>query len=752
MDSGYDDPEPFGERLRRARLAAGISQDELAERAGLSVRAVRDLEHGRTRRPYRHTRRALAEALRGPDPGGARPPASGAGRAGVPRQLPAGIRHFVGRVREQRLLDELLDEAVTGAVVVSAVGGMAGVGKTALAVHWARRVAGRFPDGQLYVNLRGFDPTGSVMAPAEAIRRFLDALEVAAQRVPTELDAQAALYRTLLADRRMLILLDNARDADQVRPLLPGAPGCLVVVTSRDQLAPLIAIEDAHPVTLDLLTTDEARDLLAHRVGAGRVAAEPSTVDLLIGRCARLSLALAVVAARAAIQPDRPLAALAEDLAGTASSLDALSAGDTSTDVRTVFSWSYRALSPTAARLFRLLGLHPGPDSSAPAAASLAALPANRIGPALVELVRANLLNEHTPGRYAMHDLMRSYAIELTNTHDSHPQRLAATRRVLEHYLHTAHAADGQLYPARERIPLASPEPGVAPQCPADKEQALAWFTAEHPVLMAAITADQAPVGYSLDRQICQLGQALWTFLYRQGHWHDWAAAGHAALAAARRLRDLSAQGYAHRSLAQAYTWLTRLHDADAHSRQALELFGQAGDTTGQADTHYTLSYLWERRAGHTEALAHARQALHLYEAAGHRFGRANALNAMGWIHAQLDDHQQAIDSCQRALVLLQQLGDVVGQAQTLDSLGFAHHRLGEHTEAIACFERALALFEELDDHYDQADTLTHLGDTHHAAGDTESARGFWQRALVIFTDLGHADAATVRDRLRGQH
>ena len=748
MDDGHHEPEPFGERLRRTRLAAGISQDELAERAGLSVRAIRDLERGRTRRPYRHTVRVLTDALRTPDPAAVEPLTPHPGGPAVPRQLPAGIRHFVGRVREQRMLDELLDEAATGAVVLSALGGTAGVGKTALAVHWARRVVHRFPDGQLYANLRGFDPTGVVVAPAEAIRRFLHALEVPAQRIPTDVDAQAALYRTLLANRRMLILLDNARDADQVRPLLPGAPGCLVVVTSRDRLAPLIAIEDARPITLDLLTADEARDLLAHRLGAGRVVAESSAVDTLIDRCARLSLALAIVAARAAIHPDRPLAALAEDLADAATSLDALSAGDASTDMRTVFSWSYRALSPVAARLFRLLGLHRGPDTSAPGAASLAGLPLDRVGPPLAELVGANLLDEHAPGRYTMHDLMRSYAIELAHTHDSHAQRLAATRRILDHYLHSACSADGLLYPAREPIALTPPEPGVSPESPADQEQALAWFTAERPVLLAAITASRTEVEHCLDRQVFQLGQTLRTFLYRQGHWHDWATAGHAALAAAGRLRDLGAQGHAHRSLAQAYTWLGRFDDADAHSRQALDLFGRAGDTTGQAHTYYTLSSLWEKRGSHAEALVHVRQALDMYEAAGHRFGRANALNAMGWIHAQLDDHQQAVSSCQQALTLLRELGDVVGQAQTLDSLGFAHHHLGNHAEAITCFQDALVLFQELDDQYDQADTLRHLGDAHDAVGDTEAARACWRRALAIFTELGHADAAIVQDQL----
>jgi tetratricopeptide (TPR) repeat protein/transcriptional regulator with XRE-family HTH domain len=747
MDGGRGGP--FGERLRDARRSAGMSQEKLAERTGLSVRAIRNLERGHTDRPYSHTVRVLMDALRMADPDAVEPLPPDGGRPGVPRQLPAGIRHFVGRARELRMLTELLDEAATGSSQgVSVLDGMAGVGKTALAVHWARRVADRFPDGQLYVNLRGFDPTGTTLTPARAIRQFLGALDVPAQRVPADLDAQAALYRTLLADRRILLLLDNARDADQVRPLLPGAPGSLVVVTSRNQLTPLIATEDAQPITLDLLTADEAWELFAHRLGVTRVVSEPDAVAAVIDSCARLPLALSVVAARAAIRPDRPLAALAGELAGTNTSLDALSAGDSTTDMRTVFSWSYHALSPAAARLFRLLGLHPGPDTSAPAAASLAGLVPDRIDPLLAELIRANLIVEHRPDRYTLHDLLRAYAVDLAVTHDPDAERLAAARRVLDHYLHTAHAAEGLLYPAQEDLILAPPEPGVTPERPADKEQALAWFTTEHAVLIAAVTADQAAVGYCLDRRICQLSQTLRTFLYRKGHWHDWADAGHAALAAARRLRDPGEQGYAHRGLAQAYTWLGRFDEVDAHSQQALDMFGHAGDKAGQAHTHYTVAYLWEQRADHGAALAHARQALDLYQAVGHQFGRANALNAIGWIHTQLGDHHEAIASCQLALDLLRGLGDVVGQAQTLDSLGFAHHRTGNHAEAIACFQRALTLFQELGDHYDEADTLVHLGDTHCVAGDTEAARNLWRQALTILTDLDHADAHKVRAKL----
>src|SRR5262249_50846523 len=272
-----------------------------------------------------------------------------------------------------------------------------------LAVYWAHQVADRFPDGQLYVNLRGFDPSGQVMAPAEAVRRFLDALQVPPERIPVELDAQAALYRSEIAGKRMLVVLDNARDTAQVRPLLPGTPTCLVLVTSRNQLTGLIAADGAHPITLDLLTDDEARQLLAQRLGAEQVAAEPATVGELITRCARLPLALALVAARAALSPHAGLPLLAEQLRDSEHRWQMLASDDPTTDVQTVFSWSYQALTPDAARLFRLLGLHPGPDLSVAAAASLAGLPTSAMRSVLTELIQASLLVEHTPGRYTLH-------------------------------------------------------------------------------------------------------------------------------------------------------------------------------------------------------------------------------------------------------------------------------------------------------------------------------------------------------------
>jgi tetratricopeptide (TPR) repeat protein len=670
---------------------------------------------------------------------------SSAGR--VPQQLPAAVAHFAGRVGELASLTQLLHGRADsgGMVVISAVSGTAGVGKTALAVYWAHQVADRFPDGQLYINLRGFDPSGQVMNPAEAVRRFLDALGVPPERIPVDLDAQATLYRSELAGKRMLVVLDNARDTAQVRPLLPGAPGCLVVVTSRHQMTSLIAADGAHPITLDLLTDDEARQMLALRVGDDRVMAEPTAVKEIITGCAHLPLALALVAARAAVRPHGGLHLLASELRDTQDRWQTLSGDEPSTDVQAVFSWSYQTLTSDAARLFRLLGLHPGPDLSVPAAASLTGLPAGTMRRVLAELAQASLLVEYVPGRYTFHDLLRAYAADLAHRIDTDQQRRAATHRMLDHYLHTAYTADRLLHPARDPITLTPPQPGVTPEHPADYQQALDWFAAEHPVLLAAV--GRAAAG-GFDSHTWHLTRTLWTFLDRRGHWHDWAATGRAAVAATHRLADPTAQAYAHRTLAIAYTRLGRFDDAHTQLTHALDLTTQTGDHTEQAHNHQSLGYLWEQRGDYARALHHARQALELHQATGNQDGQALALNAVGWCHGMLGDHQQALTFCQQALTLFQDLGDRARQAGTWDSTGYAHHHLGQHAQALTSYHHALTLFCDLGDRYEEANTLTHLGDTHHATGNAHAARDAWQQALTILDDLKHPNADQLRTKL----
>jgi tetratricopeptide (TPR) repeat protein/transcriptional regulator with XRE-family HTH domain len=689
----------------------------------------------------------------------------------APRQLPAEVAFFVGRASELDALHHLPTPGVTGdgdtpssdshsesredgpaegpvdgQVRIITITGMAGVGKTSLALRFAHRVADQFPDGQLYLNLHGFGPDRVVLDPTDGIRRLLSALGVPPARVPVDVEAQAALYRGQLSGQRMLILLDNARDAGQVRPLLPGTSACLVLVTSRDHLTSLVATEAARPLTLGPLDDVDARLLLAGRVGADRVAAEPGPVDEIIARCDRLPLALAIVTAHAATHPQLPLAAVAAELSDAYQRLAAL-AGDPHTDLKAVFSWSYRGLAPPAARLFRLLGLHPGPDLSTAAAASLAATGPDEVRVLLADLSRASLLTEHAPGRWAVHDLLRAYAGELARDIDTDEQQSGATRRILDHYLHTAHTADQLLDPTWDPISLAPTLPATSPERLTGTREAIGWFTAERQVLLAAI---QQAAATGFDTHAWQLTQTLRSFLFRQGHWHDQAALARAAIAAAGRSGDAQAQIYAYHSLAGAHLHLGRPDEAHAALSHALTVSERSADLTARALIHRGLAYLADQRGEHARSLHHSCQALNLYRTIGHERGQADALNGIGWSHVELGDPRKALAECRQALTLHEKLGNPHGQANTWDTLGYAHHHLGEFGQAVDCYEYALTLYRDFSDRYAQAGTLTRLGDTHHAGGDPDRARDAWRRALTLYDELDHPDIGAIRTRIAG--
>ena len=666
----------------------------------------------------------------------------------VPAQLPADVYGFAGRAAHLDRLDALLGGAgpqASAAVVVAVVSGIAGMGKTALAVHWAHRVANQFPAGQLYVDLRGYGPGGPA-EPAAAVRGFLEALGVRPERIPADPDAQIGLYRSLLAGKRILVVLDNARDADHVRPLLPGTPTAMVVVTSRSQLISLVAA-GAHPIPLDLLTDDDAGELLAHRVGADRVAAEPEAARDIVAACARVPLALALVAARVASQRAFTLTAIATEVGQAGARTGQLDAGEVATQVRTVFSWSYTALTPPAARLFRLLGLQPGPDISVAAAASLAgiALPAARA--LLAELGHAGLLAEQSPGRYGFHDLLAAYAADLAGSVESAAEARLATTRLLDHYTHSAHDADRLLDPFHSPVlPLAPPAAGVTLQRPADHAAALAWLTAEHSALLAALH-HAAAAGF--DSHTWQLAWALTTFLHRRGHWNDQAAAWQAALAAAERLDHPAAlAAHAYRGLARAAGRLGDYGQAHSALQHALDLYRGMDDHNGQARTHITFAWLWEQQRRRDRSLDHDRQALDLFRVAGNRHGEANALNNVGLDYALLGEPARALPYCEQALKLHTGSGDRDGQAAAWHSLGQARHDLGQFEDAARCFERAVELTRDLGNRFYQATALTSLGDSRHAAGDRQAGRAAWTQALDILTNLDHPDADSLRAKL----
>jgi DNA-binding SARP family transcriptional activator len=660
-----------------------------------------------------------------------------------PNLLPAAVPGFTGRERELRALSALPRRAGRP-VVITAIGGTAGVGKTALAVHWARQKASRFPDGQLYVNLRGFGPAAPV-DPTEALRSLLDALQVPAAQIPATLEGRQAVYRSRLAGKKILVLLDNARDPAQVRPLLPDTSTALVLVTSRNELTGLITADGARPLTIDVLTFGEAREMLTQRLTPGRVAAEPQAAAELIRLCARLPLALAVTAARAAARPNFTLASLAAELRDTRSRLDALSTGEDITDARAVFSWSYQQLSSATARVFRLLGLHAGPDITAEAAASLVGLAPPEARRLLRELTRCHLLAEDAPGRYTLHDLLRAYAIEQAEAEDSEASRRAAVHRALDHYLHTAHAAALVLNPSREPIILAKPQPGVTPEHLTERRQVQDWFEAERQILLAAVSL-AARTGF--DACAWQLPWTLAEFLDRRGYWHEWAAIQRIALDAATRLGDETGQATAHRLLAHTCARLSDYDQSRAHLTESLRLYRRLGDQAGQARVHQNLSFACERQGRYADMLGHAEQALALYEAAGNQAGRADALNDVGWGHAMLGDYQRARTFCRQALKANRETGNRGGEAATWDSLGYTEHQLGRLTEAAACYRSSLRLFRQLGDRFYEAEVLSRLGDARAAAGDLPEAREAWEQALAILDDLHHPGAGQVRAKL----
>jgi DNA-binding SARP family transcriptional activator len=666
----------------------------------------------------------------------------------VPRQLPAATRHFAGRAAALKTLAGLASEATgdSPAAVIAVIDGTAGIGKTTLALHFAHRVADRFRDGQLYVNLRGFDPAGPPMPPSEAIRLLLDALSVPAARIPTGLEAQAGLYRSVLAGQRILLLLDNAKDVDQVRPLLPASPGSLVLVTSRSQLTSLVAAEGAFPLTLDVLAEDDAHELLARRLGAERVAGDLPAADELIQLCAGLPLALSIAAARSASQPALSLGALSAELRGAGGRLDALDAGHAATNVRAVLSWSYQQLNASAGRLFRLLGLHAGPDISAAAAARLADLPPDEARKTLGELTRAHLLFEYAPGRFGGHDLLRAYAAELTQSLDSEAERRAATGRMLDHYLHTAAAAALLLHPTRRPVTLVSAGPGAMPEYIADVAQALAWFQAERRVLIAA-AARAAETGF--DGHAWQIPWAMSRFLDTSGRWHEWTITEQIALAAAERLGDRAAQAGALQRYGYASARLGNYGDAYAHLGHALDIHTENQDQAGQAYVHNALAITLNFQGRYEEALTHAEQALDSYTVIGDQSGRALALNSCGWFHTVLGDQPRAISYASQALDLFRKLGNQEGVASALDSLGYAEQQGGRFSAATRYYQKAAELHREIGSRWGLAETLNHLGDSQHADRNLAEARVAWEEAFAILDDLGHPDAGPIQGKLR---
>jgi DNA-binding SARP family transcriptional activator/tetratricopeptide (TPR) repeat protein len=647
-----------------------------------------------------------------------------------PAQLPASVPAFTGRDPELTELDELLSSAGGGTIVVSAIAGAGGVGKTALAVHWAHRVRDQFPDGQIYVDLRGYALTPP-MRTIDALALLLRALGVPAERLPVDVDEATALYRSRLAGRRILVVLDNAADPDQVRPLLPGNPACVVLVTSRSSLAGLVAREGARPLALGVLSPAEAYALLVRLLGDRRVAAEPAAARDLARGCAYLPLALRIAAAHLQSRPRRRIAEYVAELRQD----DGLSAlavdGDPHTAVRVTFDISYARLEPETRRLFRLMGLVPGPDVTAEAIAASADVPVADCARGLARLASAHLVDEVAAGRFGAHDLLRRYAAEVVQREESEEVRRRATERLLAWYLRTVDAAAGVLYPEILRLPDRTTG---APPVFDDATAALAWLDAERRNLVAAI---QVATDHGPRRSAWLLADALRGYFHLRMSTVEWDFVAHAGAAAADLDGDVAAHAAARLSLGDLYWRISRYPAAIEHYALAATLAGQAGWDRGQGAVHGNLGNVYQQSGRLAQAAENYRAALAIAERTGWVTGQAANLDNLGAVYAEMGRLSEAAEHLEGAVRLFQANGSAFAEGVCRTNLGEVQHARGCAAEAEHQLTAALVLHRRVGNRGGEAETLRMLAVLHADGDRLGDAVDLATSALKLARDAG---------------
>jgi tetratricopeptide (TPR) repeat protein/transcriptional regulator with XRE-family HTH domain len=747
LSEGQGPPsDTFATLLRRHRLALGLSQEDLAERSGLSVRTIANLEQGRATRPHRYSVESLGNALGLPEPErrhfdqSARVPAAGVytptaepKSLPVPRQLPASVADFVGRAQELGALTAISDHVSAGAaVVISSIGGTAGVGKTALAVHWAHQAADRFPDGQLYVNLQGYD-LASPLTVAQALTRFLAALGVAAAEMPAGIEEMAAMYRSMLAGRRLLVVLDNANHVEQVRPLLPGSSGCMAVVTSRDSLPGLVARDGARRLTVPPLPRTEAVSLLRILIGR-RVDLEPGASDAMAAQCCRLPLALRVAAELAAARHDVQLADLVRELASQQGPLDQLDAGDDPRSaIRTVFSWSYRYLQPAAAKLFRLLGPQPCAEVDCYTAAAIAGFSPQSARQVLEQLARAHMIQRAGPIRYAMHDLLRAYARELAVAHDPEEIHDALTRQ-FDYYLHTASCAMDMLFPAeRGRRPRITGPPTPVRSLSSDRS-ARAWLDIERTNLVTAVAH---MTGSGRLEPAIQLASTLFRYLDTGGHFADAQTVHNCAREAASRLGDHAAEATALINLGSVRFRQGYHRQAASHFEHALEMHRKTGDPLGRIRALNNLGLANLELGNHTLAGQYFEESFSLSDAAGERVSRARALDHLGVVALKAGDYAQAFIRLERALAAFRDIGDSMNESGAILKLAQIDLRQQDPAQASVRGRQALELYRKIGDRTGEADAFCVIADAELQLGTYGDAISHIRQSLLLYRKIG---------------
>jgi tetratricopeptide (TPR) repeat protein/transcriptional regulator with XRE-family HTH domain len=754
----------FGTLLRAHRTRLPLTQEELAERAGLSERTLRNLEGGQVRRPHPDTIRRLAEALelagqqRGEFEAAARGVTPGLGPEGTaPSLLPPSVTDFTGREEEVADVLELLTvgQEEPTAVVVSAVAGKPGIGKTTLAIQVAHqlRARGRFPDGQLYANLHGAQKP---LPPGQVLARFLRALGMDGASIPDSLEGRTERYRTLLADRRILVVLDNAAGEAQVRPLLPGSPSCGVLVTSRVRMA---GLEGARLIELDVLPDEAAVELLGRVAGTARVAAEPEAAVAIVGSCGRLPLAIRIAGARLAARPSWSLARLVARLADQRRRLDELAAGDL--EVRASIALSYRALPGQQQQAFRRLGLLEAPDFPAWVAGALLDIPDDRAEALVEALVDAQLLEAGGMDRvgqvrYRFHDLLRVYARERAATEDTRMQRRAGLARAMGGWLALAEQADQHSGQRTIRV-IHGDAPRWHPQTAttAVATDPLGWFDAERAALVAAV---QQASAVGLDELAWDLAGCLARFLFTRNYLDDWRRTQEAGVAAARRAGNRRGQAYALLTLGELHTYQDRLDDALACLEESLSLFVDLGDRHGQASTLENIGSVHRLLGGHELATDCFERALRTFTEVDDRVGAAGVMVALAALY--LDQGHPGARAClEGALAVFTEIGDRHTEAQVLRKLAWHHERHGDLDQAANQLTRALSIMRDLDDRIGEALTLEQLGEVNLRLGHLSAARALLDQALPVFSTYhdryGQARALRARGQLHhaeGRH